>query len=388
MNILYLGSFAIDSLVQKYPNYSLGKYRTSKFILDNLRKEARTDVIIITSPDLPSYPSFPKFFLKGQQEDGVLMVSSLNLPFVKQIWTICSMTLHAVCCLRNKKIDWIIIPYLVFRHVATARILKHLFPRVKICAIVPDIFFPVRGSKGYRMNRWAQRHGAQCDAFILYTEAMADFLKIKDKSYVVEEGFLDTKYFDSLMAEKEPKKDSIRRIVYSGTLMKQYGVLRLVEAMRFVSKPDVELCLYGDGDALNEIDQASREDHRIKYMGWADKRTVFSALSNATVLVNPRSESDGDFTQFSFPSKILEYLYSGTPTVACPLSGIPPAYYDHFILTDGSAESLAKSINIGLDMTEEERKKKGESNRVFIRQHVGIDNQCRRIVQLLIDAKQ
>ncbi len=382
IKILFLGAHSPEWLIQMYPKYSLGKYNVSQFIINELKSREDISISVVTSPDLPSYPRLP-VYLKKVKDAEALMVSSLNLPILKQGWTILSMLWNAVKEIKKNKTDVLIIPYMVFRHVVVSRMLKHIFPKLKICVIVPDIFFPREGTKEYYLNKWAVKHGVKSDAFVLYTDAMADYLNIRNKAYIVEEGFLDTEYFDDLISKCEIESNCpTKRIVYSGGLMKQYGILRLLESMKYIADPSVELVLYGDGDAVNDIKYAAENDTRIKYMGWASKEEIFRAQVKASVLVNPRAEKDGDFTQYSCPSKILEYLYSGTPTVACPLSGIPVCYYEHFLLTDGTPKSLAEAINKGISMTSAEKNKLFENNRLFIRECVGIDNQCTRIVNL------
>ena len=65
---------------------------------------------------------------------------------------------------------------------------------------------------------------------------------------------------------------------------------------------------------------------------------------SATVLVNPR-KNVGEYTKYSFPSKIMEYLSSGVPAVAYKLDGIPSEYdgYINYVLGDG-AEEFAKVL--------------------------------------------
>ena len=85
-------------------------------------------------------------------------------------------------------------------------------------------------------------------------------------------------------------------------------------------------------------------DSRIKYLGSVDKDRVTELQHRATLLVNPR-HSGVEFTKYSFPSKTMEYLASGTPTVMCKLPAMPADYLDHvFIFDDESIEGYAKKI--------------------------------------------
>ena len=49
--------------------------------------------------------------------------------------------------------------------------------------------------------------------------------------------------------------------------------------------------------------------------------------------------------QYSFPSKTMEYLASGTPSIAYKLEGIPSEYYPFIIFPESNdVESLHNSI--------------------------------------------
>ena len=64
----------------------------------------------------------------------------------------------------------------------------------------------------------------------------------------------------------------------------------------------------------------------------------------ATALINPR-KPNSKITRFSFPSKNMEYLSSGTPMIGYKLDGIPSEYYDYFYTIDDSSEkSLRNTI--------------------------------------------
>ena len=60
------------------------------------------------------------------------------------------------------------------------------------------------------------------------------------------------------------------------------------------------------------------------------------------LLVNPR-KNIGEYTKYSFPSKILEYMSSGTPVLMYKLDGIPDEYYDKVFLVD-NYDDLSSAI--------------------------------------------
>ena len=145
MNILYLGAFPPKFLVQRSGGKIDSYYRDTEPMLQGFRNLSYINLNVITSPDIASWPQGPLFIPhEMSKEENLTMVSSLNISFVKQLWTIISMTREASRYIRqNDGQTVVMIPYVVFRHVFTLRLLHWLYPRkvVQSC-VVPDIFFP------------------------------------------------------------------------------------------------------------------------------------------------------------------------------------------------------------------------------------------------------
>ena len=70
-----------------------------------------------------------------------------------------------------------------------------------------------------------------------------------------------------------------------------------------------------------------------------NKKELLKLQREATVLVNPVSPSQ-EFTNYFFPSKTMEYLSSGTPTLMFQLSCLPKEYQNHLYFFDN--ESIEK----------------------------------------------
>lgn len=384
MNILFIGAFAPDYLVKEFPNQGLGKYQVSQFMIEGLKKMNGANVYTITSPDLRSYPSFPKLYIKARNEDSIELVSSLNMPIIKNLWTIVSLLLSALKFIKKNQVDYIILPYMVYRHVIVGRFIQFIFRnKVKVCLVIPDIFFPNKSQIiGYILNKWTERQILHFDRFVLYTKQMASYLKLEKSKFIVMEGILDVSKFQQKITNKS--KDCFR-IVYAGSLAKQYGILRLIDSMKHIESINVTLELYGDGDAVSEIKNISKLDRRIQYKGWLSKEDVFNVMQNANVLINPRNKEDGEFTEYSCPSKIMEYLLSGTPSIICPLPGIPEEYYPYFILTNGTSIDIAEKISLVLNFTNDDYIEWANKAISFIKNRVGLENQVYRIYNLLQD---
>ena len=170
-------------------------------------------------------------------------------------------------------------------------------------------------------------------------------------------------------------------VLYAGGLRKEYGVEALLEAVR-ASHGSWELHLYGRGPMEEDCRKAADEDARVVFHGVADSQTLGRAYSCATVLVNPR-QLDADFIKYSFPSKLLEYMTTGTPVVTTHLPTIPTAYDPFLIYTPDDASSIARCLDKAVARDARELHDLGSAARVFIRDTCSPRAQGARITAFL-----
>lgn len=379
MEILFLSAHVPRFLVRRSGGKLDSLYRDTEALIDGLRSVDRVHIKVLTAPDIPSYPQGP-FYVKGEidHEEGVALIGWLNLPIIRFFWSVASMVLSAAKHLNESNERVIVfIPYIVFRHTLISRILKLLYPRKIIQAVVvPDIFFP-EGKIKKLINHRAEEMVSKYDCFALFTEGMAEYLHLKEGSYVVNEGYVR-------LPVRERIDSGVFNVVYTGSLNYKYGIGRLIEAMRYVEDSEVELHIYGKGDAESLVQDASKFDKRIKFYGLVNKEKAIAAIYSATALINPRNSHDGEFTKYSFPSKDIDYLATGNPTLLCRLPGMPHEYYGHFIdLYDATPQQIAMGIMRVKGMSKEERIKFGNEARVFICERMDIHKQGEKIVSLI-----
>ena len=151
----------------------------------------------------------------------------------------------------------------------------------------------------------------------------------------------------------------------------------------FTPNDNIELWLFGDGSAVNEIISNSQKDHRIKYFGSVTRQEVLMYEKQAILLVNPRSTKE-QFTKYSFPSKTIEYMASGTPLLTTRLEGIPSEYFDHsFSIEDNTVCQIKDALVSILNLSDEELKQKGKIAQQFVRENKNAKAQSERIVTFL-----
>ena len=167
------------------------------------------------------------------------------------------------------------------------------------------------------------------DTSVVLTEAMAKALQLTDRPYVVAEGIVD-----SIPENRNSTAhEETINIVYAGKLYFRFGIRYLVEAFSLLQDSSYRLILCGNGDAVEYLQKCAMEDSRIILPGQVSPEKVQEYISSAAVLVNPRPNNE-EYTKYSFPSKDIEYLSSGKPTVAFLLDGMPKCYQDFLYVVD------------------------------------------------------
>ena len=184
--------------------------------------------------------------------------------------------------------------------------------------------------------------------------------------------------------ESDRTEDPLSQIIlYSGTLDKRYGIDNLLQAFQKIDSKNARLYICGVGDGQEIVEKTARHDERICYMGLVPRNEIIRLQKSAAVLVNPR-QNIGEYTKYSFPSKNLEYLSSGTPLVAYKLDGIPDEYdaYIHYV-KDNTVEALKNTIEQVLNASPQERYARGEAARQFVLNNKNETVQARKILDML-----
>ena len=101
-------------------------------------------------------------------------------------------------------------------------------------------------------------------------------------------------------------------------------------------------------------------------MGIKRNAEIVEEEQKASLLVNPRPRAP-EYTKYSFPSKNMEYMVSGTPTLTTVLPGMPTEYYPYvYLLEDESPDGVAAKLKEIFSASFEERKQKALSARRFV----------------------
>lgn len=247
---------------------------------------------------------------------------------------------------------------------------------IGIVTDLPDMLSGSKFSKG--LANFVIRH---CTGYILLTEAMNGYLNKKGKPYVILEGHSDITMADRIPAME--KKTSPRIVFYAGGVSRQYGLGNLVEGFQMAAPENARLQIYGPGDYVKELQKIAEGDDRIFYGGMLLNTEIVDKEQEATLLVNPRPTNE-EYVKYSFPSKTMEYMASGTPVLTTVLPGMPMEYHPYvFLLEDETAEGIAGMLTEVLANSEEALFRKGCEARRFVLEEKNNVIQAKKILDML-----
>lgn len=265
--------------------------------------------------------------------------------------------------------------------------IKRDFQNVRVIVLAPDLPEYMGGSSkgiaGFMRDYNSsilRKYYDEIDAFVVLTEQMSERLIFRQQPYTVMEGIFNP----SDEAPETAKTGQEKRILlYSGTLAERYGIVDLVDAAHSLKKEDFILEIYGAGGAEEYVKKLAEQDSRIKYCGQVPRSEILKRQREAYLLINPRSATE-EFTKYSFPSKTMEYLASGTPTLMHRLPGMPKDYIGYFYEIQGEGkDGIQQSLDTLLNMEYDEFRNIGDRARSFILNYKNPKVQTKKIINLI-----
>lgn len=304
----------------------------------------------------------------------------INLPVIKHIFAITA-SMFSFISIAKKNKDIVLIADCLNKSVALGSVLGAKIMKVPSVGIVTDLPDILLGKKD-RINNWIVR---LYDQYILLTEQMNDYITFnithKQKPYIIVEGMVDVDMGKKSISEY--KKYSKKVCMYAGILDRKYGIEMLVKGFDKANIPESELHIYGDGEYKDELLKVCKKNSNIKYFGLKPNSYIVKEQQKATLLVNPRP-SDEEFTKYSFPSKNMEYMASGTPALMTRLPGMPEEYLEYvYILEDESIDGMAEKMKEILNLSKEENMEKGRKAKEYVLKKKSNINQAERVMKWL-----
>ncbi|QRN85473.1 glycosyltransferase [Clostridia bacterium] len=383
MKVLYLGSVIKTEDCTKYLGPSVAGNKMQMGILKGLKKILVEDLYVLTETPIAAFPREKKSYIGSgsirlTNDIDALKVPFINIFIIKQIYLIIN-AFVMICkwAKKNGNKKKVIICFNAFPYVAMPIILaSKLFSIKTICIFADPPVDVVRRSLIGRVAKYIEDRSVvknikKFDGLIVLNEKSIEKYASNSKYILVDGGFdLDC------TPKNQPggqwlsiQENDMVKMVFSGALFEYNGIKNLIKAVRLVDSDRLCLEIYGSGPLEHYIEQASKEDNRVRFMGNVPNSEMIRIQQEAGILINPRHVKD-PISLYTFPSKIIEYLLSGTPVITTKLNGLTKEYLDNvFVTLDETPAEIANTIDFVLKQDKDCLIQKATAAREFVIQN-------------------
>ena len=391
MNILYISALSSNKLINdiykttgKNPGFAVQKF--SRLFVKGLMANG-ADVVALSNPPFPA-GSKRWGLLDSETEEGVhyKYIPFLNVSILKHLCLFLYAFIFVLIWGFKRRREKAIVCDVLSISVCMGALLASKINRVRSVGVVTDIYGLMVGTaKASWIVKFAtflnQCYISSFDRYVLLTSQMNERVNPKYKPHIVMEALCDLSMAEHDVQHEE--KASPRTVIYAGGIHERYGLKMLAEAFVEANLSDARLVYYGSGPYVEEYKKMCAAHPNLEYRGVAPNEVIVAEELKATLLVNPRPTTE-EFTIYSFPSKNMEYMASGTPLLTTKLPGMPEDYYPYVYLfaeesIQGYADALKKVLSQPADMLYA----KGVQAKKFVIQNKNYVAQAQRVLDLL-----
>ena len=199
-----------------------------------------------------------------------------------------------------------------------------------------------KGLKHRIMNFTENYMLKNADSYIIVSEKMKEKIS-GDKLILLNFGY-ESKNKGDLMFPTSTNNI----IVYCGRLDNEGGIRLFMDALNYI-KTNIKVIITGSGPFAEDIKNTKFNNANVvlQFLGFVNDETLNSVLTIATVCINPMLLSH-EFSDYSFPSKVLLYLSYGANVVSSKSNGILPLlnqFINLFVYEEDNAIALAEKID-------------------------------------------
>ena len=397
MKILYVSALSSESLINEIykatasdPGFAVQKF--SRLIVRGLMRNGAECKTLTTPPITAKFTSKLWIRRKKETENGITFdyIPFLSVPILKHLFVCIYTFFYVLSWGCRERTDKVIICDVLNVSACLGALLATKLLRVKSVAVVTDLYGLMVSNNSSIFRRMISKSArvvhdwyvSSFDRYVMLTEQMNDKVNPGHNPHMVMEALCDFNEGSSQSAVSI-SKDSPRTVIYAGGLYEEYGLANLVEAFIRANISDAKLVIYGDGPYVPKLKKISEKFSSVEYKGIKPNSVVVEDELRASLLVNPRPTTE-EFTKYSFPSKNMEYMGSGTPLLTTRLPGMPKEYYPYvFLIEDETIDGYAKALADALSRTEDELVNFGQKAKKFVLENKNYIIQTRRIIELI-----
>lgn len=389
MKVLFLGYAINIEEASKTYGASIAGNKMQINVLKNLDAYPDLSIKSITIYPIAAYPGTKTMFIKKQlinlfNDFYSIKIRFVNLPVIKHFCIIINTYIEAKKLVKKDGIQTIF-TFNCFPEVGLpAKWLKKKYGCTIISLLADLPIDDTVSRKGFSLLLRKcfdkiTKNTIPCYDKLIVLNKHAVELYAPDVTNIVVEGGVDEDDITEFSNRKFIKKN----IVYSGALVEYSGIMNLIESMKFITHKDVFLDIYGGGQIEELVKSQAEKMPNVFFHGKVDNNSMKKIQHEAYLLVNPRPV-ENKIAMVTFPSKIFEYMLSGTPVLTTKLNGFTDEYLDKMYFVDqNDPYALAGKINEIMDLPEDELRGKAYAARQFIIENKTWEKQSKKIYEFV-----
>lgn len=387
MKIVYCGHFLNNNLIGTFAGPAISANRMNLGLIEKLI-DLYPEMDLLSLLPISAYPNEKLMIDKqriplfDEKEKLYTQISFINLPYIKAISASRSLGKE----LEKTQGDLIINynPYYELQ-IPTIRYCKR--HKKKAICIIADI--PVTIPKNFSPIKKLLRHYEiweyyrairKYDGVIVLNKQVISEFGLECPYYLMDGGVSDEEIRNSFICPDE--KRNFNRIVYTGALESYNGIMELIDGFVLTKTRDLELVICGSGTLEEEIKNKIKNMTNIVYMGRIPNEEAKKLQREAGLLISTRP-IDRFALKLTFPSKIIEYLLSGTPVLTTKLNGLADSYDKYVYYCGQSVSDIAEAIDRFFTIPVVERQRKAELAREFVIKNKNYEMHCLGIRKLI-----
>jgi glycosyltransferase involved in cell wall biosynthesis len=391
--VAFVGTVVPDSPQYRSVAFNRAGNTFQTKLIQGIARSGLPDIEVFSARPVPSYPKAPRIWFAADRDrldDHIIvrLLPFLNVTPIKQV----VLGLDVVFSLlgwawRKRKEKRIVLTYNLSVPPAALTLFAARLVRAKAVVSVNDVNVPgetVPTTALFRLDfalqRWLM---PRFDGHLVVADRIArDFFP--GRRYVRIEGGVDREFLESTQrGGASSAGDGPVVLAFAGTLNEVNGVPLILGAMQRLRNTNLQLRIAGGGPLQQMVRDAARQDPRIDFMGMLDAAAVADLYKHADVLLNVRLTTAVD-TRYFFPSKLIEYLGSGVPTITTRVAQVDTEFAGLvYVLGEESPQALADLLTKVVSLQTEERWKLGRLARTYVSTFKTWDVQSAKAVEYI-----